>query len=99
MIRTFKALENKSLVIMTRKHAIIFSRPIEQNSTLNFDDETFEDLTVFLQDQANECWDKFVPKEPTSIGSDYEEYYDRKLGNNGYLYIGEHSLKITRPVE
>jgi len=99
MIRTFKDIQNKVLTISTRRHAIILSRPIEENSRLNFPDEVFEDLVIFLKDESSKCWDNFKPKEANSFSSDYWEYYDKKFDNNGYISIGEHSLNIERPVE
>ena len=99
MIRTFKDIQNKTLVINTRRHAIILSRPIEENGKMHFPDETFEDLIIFLQDESQKCWDNFNPKEANSFSSDYYEYYDKQFDNNGYISIDEHSLNIERPVE
>lgn len=99
MIRTFNDIEKKTLIVNTRRHAIIFSRPIEENSRLNFPDEIFEDLIIFLQDESKKCWDNFEPKEANSFSSDYYEYYDRKLDNEGHLRISEHALTIERPVQ
>lgn len=45
------------------------------------------DFVEYLFDLANDVWGSFKPKECSSAGSDYYEYYDKEYDNNGYLSI------------
>ena len=99
MIKNFDDVNGHILTVTTRKHAIIFSRRIEENSYLDFSDDVFQEFIAFLKEQANECWSNFKPKEANSFGSDYAEYYDSKLRNDGSLSLGKNGLSIVRPVE
>jgi len=62
-----------------------------------FASEQFKELFQYLQAIANEAWGNIIPKEPNSISSDYDEYYDSELDNNGYLSITQYGLKMERP--
>lgn len=69
---------------------------------LVFTKEEFKEIIGELKGVAVEIWgDKFELKEVTSMGNDYDEYYDRKYDNNGYLSVGKHHndfiVKIERP--
>jgi len=99
LIKNFADIKGHILTVTTRKHAIIFSRRIEENGDLNFSYAVFQEFITFLKEQVNECWSNFKPKEASSFGSDYAEYYDSKLKNDGSLLLGKNRLSISRPVE
>lgn len=87
-----------NLIIESNKNNIIFktdSKNIKRDYylTIYFNKEVFEELIKYIESISNEIWKDFTPKEANSISSDYEEYYDRKYDNNGYLSIGKTSLE------
>lgn len=91
-----------NLIIESNKNNIIFktdSKNIKRDYyvTIYFNKEVFEELIKYIESISNEIWKDFTPKEANSISSDYEEYYDRKYDNNGYLSIGENFFRIERP--
>lgn len=53
---------------------------VTYNSDLN-------DLRIFLKENTKKVWKNFQPKEADSWGSDYDEFYDKKTDNNGYLFF------------
>lgn len=98
-IRKFYFEENV-LIIKSRKHAIILE--LENNNTeltfeYKFSNELLSEFASLIRAIANESWDNIKPKDADSFGSDYNEYYDRKLDNNGYLTINKNSFIIERP--
>lgn len=54
---------------------------------INFEYSDSFSMSQFLIEIASKVWKDFKPKEVDSFGSDYHEFYDRKLDNNGYLRI------------
>ncbi|WP_052406373.1 hypothetical protein [Clostridium culturomicium] len=66
---------------------------------LYFSKDSLKELLKYLESVSNEIWKDFTPREANSITSDYEEYYDRKYDNNGYLKIKGNCLKIEGPFE
>ena len=100
--RTFKTITGLELVIKSRKSAVIFE--IDKSETngsydflLKFTLEGFKELLKYIEDISNKCWSNLNPKEADSFGSDYYEYYDRELDNNGYLSFRDNALFIERP--
>lgn len=100
--RSFKDLNGFELVIKNRKSAVIFE--IDQNKansnykfSFKFTSEDFNELLKYIETIANESWTNVKPKEADSIGSDYYEYYDKELDDNGYLTIEQNILLIERP--
>lgn len=92
------------LVVKHRKSAIIFEHEVGKNQKQDafnypFDPIAFKSFVDYLETIANEAWTNIVPKEATSAGSDYWEYYDRKYDNNGYLYIKDGGIQITAPYD
>jgi hypothetical protein len=51
----------------------------------------------YIQLVSSKVWNNLTPKEAQSEASDFFEYYDKELDNNGYLRIGESILLIERP--
>lgn len=98
--KTFKTIDNINLVVKNNKTFVILEME-EQSDKIRFDfrfkDEVFIELINYIKELANSMWSDFMPKEATSLRTDYFEYYDRKLENNGYLSIFENGLKIERP--
>ncbi|MCM3179727.1 hypothetical protein [Cytobacillus horneckiae] len=97
-VRTF----NNGLVIKHRKSAIIFENAngkeeSEKRFSYEFSKESFKGFVASIEEIANEAWSNIVPKEAHSCGSDYDEYYDRKYDNNGYLSIKENGIEIIAP--
>ena len=77
------------------------NKNIERNYYLKlyFSKDVFKEITKCLESISKDMWKDFNSKEADSISSDYEEYYDRKYDNNGYLTIKEGFLSIERPCE
>ena len=93
-----------NLIIEHNKVNIIFKtdiKNIERNYYLNlhFSKDIFKQITKYLESISKDIWKDFYPKEADSISSDYEEYYDKKYDNNGYLKILKDGFKIERPYE
>ena len=93
-----------NLIIEHNKINIIFKtdiKNIEKNYYLSlyFSKDTFKQITKYLENISKDIWKDFNPKEADSISSDYEEYYDKKYDNNGYLKILKYGFKIERPYE
>lgn len=81
-----------NLIIEHNKVNIIFKtdiKNIEKKYYLNlyFNKDTFKQIIKYLESISKDIWKDFYPKEANSISSDYEEYYDKKYDNNGYLKI------------
>ena len=56
-----------------------------------------EDFVSSFKALAFSIWKDLKPKEATSEGSDYWEYYDRELDNNGYIYIKNGEMEFHLP--
>lgn len=54
---------------------------------INFEYSDSFSMSQFLIEIALKVWKDFKPKEANSFSSDYCDFYDRKLDNNGYLEI------------
>ncbi|QWH09515.1 hypothetical protein [Bacillus mycoides] len=103
--RTFTSTNGLELIIKSRKSAVIFE--IEQMNTqqlkaqynfeFKFYPEVFSELLQYIENVSNKSWVGLSPKDVDGLGSDYYEYYDRKLDNNGYLTIVKNGLSIERP--
>src|SRR5699024_8291815 len=94
---------NNGLVVKSRKHAIILensSGKKERESKFIFDFNNKEDFIEFvgyIKKVADESWVNIVPKEADSMGSDYDEYYDRRYDDNGYLSVNKYKIVIHAP--
>lgn len=102
MIKEFIDNYGTNLIIEKSKKNIIFKtddKNIERDYYLNlyFNKVTFKEIINYLESTSMDMWEDFEPKIANSITSDYEEYYDRKYDNNGYLHIKDTSFKIERP--
>lgn len=92
-----------SLKVRKRAKAIEFFLASINDTDLHFNffftEEVFHDLISYIMSMANKTWDALTPREAMSCASDYDEYYDRKLDNNGYFSFSEknYSIHITRP--
>ncbi|AMQ66561.1 hypothetical protein BH753_gp079 [Bacillus phage Shbh1] len=101
-VRVFKSKDDLHLIIKSRKSAVILEAVGVRGSDdhkiiFNFTSEDFKELFNYLMEISNKCWNNLTLKMADSIGSDYFEYYDRELDNNGYLYISSNTLKFDRP--
>lgn len=101
-MKIFKTVNDLNLIIKRNKSNIVFEiEPNQDNKHYNlsfkFTSETFNDLLKYIEVVAKNTWENFTYKEATSMGSDYAEYYDRKLDSNGCLSIYENVLVIERP--
>lgn len=65
---------------------------------VDFTPEQFKALYDSLYSLAKLTWPTLQLKEANSIGSDYNEYYDRKLDNNGYLSLKDLQIVFSIPV-
>lgn len=101
--RSFKTINGLELVIKNRKSAVIFEIKEQEQSNndyrflFNFTKDDFNKLLKYIENIAYESWANLVPKEADSIGTDYCEYYDKDLDNNGCLTIEYNRLCIERP--
>lgn len=100
--RVFKSTNGLLLIIKSRKSAVILEMSKDQlndkhDVVFDFAPGDFVELLNYFEHISNECWTNLIPKEANSLGSDYYEYYDRELDNNGYLSIRENGLAIDRP--
>lgn len=93
---------NNGLIVKHRKSAIIFEnvegkKEKENRFFFKFTDDEFKEFASYIETIANESWVNVVPKEADSLASDYDEYYDRRYDDNGYLAIKDNSIAITAP--
>lgn len=94
-----------NLIIGHNKTNIIFNtdnKNITKSYHLNlyFDECVIKEMVKYLESISREIWNDFKPKEADSMSSDYEEYFDRKYDNNGYLYVlKENGFNIEKPCE
>ncbi|HCL4447125.1 TPA: hypothetical protein N2D16_002730 [Clostridium botulinum] len=99
--KSFKTIDGLELIVIHRTSAIILElkeAPKDKDTFfLNFESNIFKELLNYIETISNESWSNVIPKECNSFGSDYAEYYDRKLDNNGYLSIYPNSIRIERP--
>lgn len=100
--KSFICQNGLELIVKSRKSAIIFELKENQEKDYDFmfefNSNVFNFLYQYIESEAIECWKGMVIKEVDSFGSDYYEYYDKEIDNNGYLSIYENVLKIERPV-
>lgn len=102
MIKEFIDNYGVNLVIEKDKKNIILKtnyKNIERDYYLNlhFNKDVFIEIANYLEIISKDIWEDFEPKIANSLSSDYEEYYDRKYDNNGYLHTKDTSLKLERP--
>ncbi|MBC1307917.1 hypothetical protein [Listeria booriae] len=98
----FETKSGVSLLIKHKKSAVILELDGESdeiNFKFEFTPEVFQKLINHIITAAHESWSSIVPREANSMGSDYDEYYDRKLDRNGYLSfsVKEGYLLVERP--
>lgn len=102
----FKTLEGYELLMEKRKSNITFKiksipKDIDMDNRytfyFSFDENTFNNLVEEFIKAAKSIWKTFNPKEATSWGSDYYEYYDKQYDNNGTLELGKNVLIFERP--
>lgn len=96
----FKTINGMDFIVRDVKNFIIFE--INQDSedykfSFNFEEDVFLKLITYIEESCNKKWTNFEPKEATNLRSDYFEYYDKKLDNNGYLSLLDNGFKIERP--
>lgn len=91
------------LIIKQTKNSVIFELARDEKGhhfDLRFTPEEYRELMAYIDTVAHDAWPNLVLRDATSAASDYDEYYDRELDNNGQLTIGKYdNLKISRPME
>jgi hypothetical protein len=103
IIKEFIDENGINLIIEHNKNNIIFKtddKNIQKDYYLNlyFSESILKGIIEYLTNISYQIWSDFKPKEADSISSDYQEYYDRKYDNNGYLSIlKENGFKIEKP--
>lgn len=99
--RTFTPRIGPELIIKSRKSAVFFELAQQNGDKYRqdfiFSADEFKELAMYIETIATESWADITPKDADSLGSDYAEYYDRELDNNGYLAILKDGLCIERP--
>ncbi|MCC2248943.1 hypothetical protein JUJ52_03090 [Virgibacillus sp. AGTR] len=93
---------SNGLVVKYRRSAIILensSGKTERDSNFEyaFTADELKDFLAYITKVANEAWTNITPKEAYSMDSDYDEYYDRRYDNNGYLSITDSGIVIEAP--
>ncbi|MCM2138932.1 hypothetical protein [Vagococcus fluvialis] len=101
---TKKFLDKKGeelIIVMNKTNIVLESgKDFEGfNLSFDFDKKTFEEVREVIINFSNKVWSSFNPKEATSEGSDYYEYYDKTFDNNGYLSTRDYWLSCERPVK
>lgn len=102
-IKEFIDENGLKLIVKHRKSAIILEVDEKQVDNqryvfnFKFSPDQFIEFYKYMKTIANESWRNIIPREATSISSDYTEYYDNEFDNNGYLGIRENGLQIERP--
>lgn len=96
-----KTFQN-GLVVKHRRSAIFFENEEGISKTYKFDfvfptKEAFVAFIAHMYQAANEAWTDVKPKEAFSMASDYDEYYDKKYENNGYLNITGAGIHVEAP--
>lgn len=71
--------------------------PYETNVKFKLNQEQFDSFYRQLFSLALEVWGFIEPKEVTSFGNDYSEYYDKELGNDGSASIGSEGISFHPP--
>lgn len=99
--KVFTDIHGLELLVSYRKSAIIFELGNDINKNQQyfefiFNIEIFKELFDYLMDAAGKAWSEIQLKECNSLGSDYMEYYDKKLDNNGYLHLFKNKLELER---
>jgi hypothetical protein len=100
--QTFVGTDGLELIVKHRRSAVIFEVNPEQAGesykfNFRFSPDVFTELLEYIETVSEKSWSGFAPKEENSISSDYGEYYDRPLDNNGYLSLLDNGLRIQRP--
>lgn len=102
--KIFKSENGLELLISSSKTSIVFNINNQDESIkeiftfrFKFSDETFEEIIKYLYNLAKNQWPDLEPKEATSMSSDFDEYYDRKLDSNGYFSLKKNEFIIDRP--
>ncbi|WP_121616828.1 hypothetical protein [Virgibacillus halodenitrificans] len=69
----------------------------ELKCNYRFSEEMFQEFRDYCKLIASESWSSFTPKEIDSVGTDYDDYYDKDFDNNGSLSISKYSMNIEGP--
>lgn len=102
-MKEFTSKNGVNLIVKHNKNNIILEtddKNIVKNYFLRFkfDTDSIKDFKEYLESIANQMWCDFTPKEANSCSSDYEDYYDRKYDNNGYLKLHKNGeLSLEKP--
>lgn len=94
---------SNGLIVKTRRSAVIFETevidPKQYDFRFTFSEEEWKEFKEYMTLMASKAWKAVIPKEASSEASDYWEYYDKPLDNNGYLSIEKmgFGIFITRP--
>lgn len=98
----FISNEGTQLCVVSNRSNIQLFLPTgyEDGSTrrkLTFERNKFEELLKHIETEANKIWKSLTPQIADSPGADYDEYFDRAFGNNGYLTLGVGYLMVDGP--
>jgi hypothetical protein len=97
----FTAECGAKLHVLSGKGKIVFELHGDDNTQyhgqLRFSKKEFDNFYAWTESVARTTWKDFFPKSATSAASDYDEYYDKELDNNGGIAIKETGLYISRP--
>jgi hypothetical protein len=93
---------SNGLVVKHRRSAIILENEngkpeAESRFFFSFTNKEWVEFIDHLNAAAGEAWSTTIPKEAHSMGSDYDEYYDRRYDNNGYLSLTDTGISIKAP--
>lgn len=91
------------LIVKHKKSAVILEADSNQINDkkfafdFRFTPKQFKEFFQYMRTVANEAWGNVISKQANSVSSDYFEYYDTELDDNGYLDITQFGLKMIRP--
>ena len=77
-------LFNNTLTVVSKPHNLSFFTN-QKDHYGNYKIKITPELINYIKSEGSYCWDNINPKEANSLSSDYDEYYDKNLDNNGGL--------------
>lgn len=100
-LKSFVTTHGTQLIVVSDGKQFYFYTDDETTAQIDFiypfDNGEFESLYYYLLNTSKLIWKTFEPKEAYSASSDYDEYYDKELDNNGYFAMHNMSFSISRP--
>lgn len=102
MKRTFISTDKMWIQVISKKSTVLVKihekdSLDEKNSLTVISGDMFDYFKEFIKEAAEDAWGNLKPKEASSMGANYYEYYDKELDNKGYLSIKGKEIHFERP--